>query len=101
MSTIVSYDPETSFFKVLVKDTGIGIKERDFPKLFKAFSVIHSSRLQNTGLGLSLHINKLICDQLGGEVIVNSIYGTGSEFWFTFKATVALRAQKQYKKNLD
>jgi signal transduction histidine kinase len=44
--------------EVIVKDTGIGIKEEDMAKLFKLFGFLDSTEELNTGgIGLGLHIS--------------------------------------------
>lgn len=64
-----------------VKDTGVGIKEEDIPKLFQRFVKLDTF-VQGTGLGLS--ISKSIVEKLGGEIGVESRgKGKGSLFWFT------------------
>lgn len=67
-----------------VKDTGIGIKEEDIPRLFNYFTQLDisaSKKFQGTGLGLA--ISKNIVKLMGGEISVESQYGKGSTFYFT------------------
>lgn len=67
-----------------VKDTGIGIKEEDIPRLFNYFTQLDisaSKKFQGTGLGLA--ISKNIVELMGGEISVESQYGKGSTFYFT------------------
>jgi len=66
-----------------VIDSGIGIKEEDFVKLFAPFQQIEDSlakRYEGTGLGL--YLTKKLVDLLGGEIRAKSEYGRGSEFTF-------------------
>jgi PAS domain S-box-containing protein len=64
-----------------VKDTGIGIREEDRAKLFDEFQRIDTETNQNvTGSGLGLPISSLLCQEMGGELTVESVYGKGSEF---------------------
>ncbi|MDG5854972.1 ATP-binding protein [Clostridium beijerinckii] len=67
-----------------IKDTGIGIKEEDIPRLFNYFTQLDisaSKKFQGTGLGLA--ISKNIVELMGGEISVESQYGKGSTFYFT------------------
>jgi len=53
--------------EIEVQDTGLGIKEEEQGKLFKMFGFLESSKGINTnGIGLGLHICKLIAEQFGG-----------------------------------
>jgi two-component system sensor histidine kinase/response regulator len=50
-------DPVAEFVEIAVRDTGIGIKDEDLPRLFQPFTQLESSyvkRYQGTGLGLAL-----------------------------------------------
>ena len=67
-----------------VKDTGIGVKEEDIPKLFSAFERLDEERnnsIQGTGLGLD--ISRQFAELLGGSLTCESVYGEGSTFIFT------------------
>ena len=59
--------------EIQVIDTGIGIKREDMSKLFKLFGFLDTSKeLNSKGIGLGLHISKMICNEFGGDIIVNS-----------------------------
>lgn len=64
---------------ITVADNGIGIAERDLPKLFRPFQRLNLRRhYEGSGLGLAL------CRQVallhGGEIVVASVPGEGSRF---------------------
>ena len=71
------------YLEVQVKDTGIGIKEEEIPKLFKLFGFLESSKQINTkGIGLGLHITKQIVNMFKGDIICQSKFGIGTTFIF-------------------
>ncbi|MCR5271655.1 MAG: response regulator, partial [Lachnospiraceae bacterium] len=77
--------------KVTVTDTGIGIKQDDFPKLFLRFGKINlenNKTMGGTGLGLS--ITKELVELMNGTVEVTSEYGKGSVFTITVPQSVTV-----------
>jgi CheY-like chemotaxis protein/nitrogen-specific signal transduction histidine kinase len=65
----------------IVKDTGIGIKQEDFSKIFGAFQQADSEVNRGIiGTGLGLSITKKLVDIMGGTIRLESVYGKGSEF---------------------
>jgi signal transduction histidine kinase/DNA-binding response OmpR family regulator len=72
---------EFGYFVVEVKDTGIGIKEEDIPKLFGSFQQLDVRKNRGiVGTGLGLAIAKNLVSLMNGHIYVNSVYGSGSTF---------------------
>jgi len=72
------------FIKVRIKDNGVGVPEKDLPKLFtKFFRAVNVIRMQTEGSGLGLFMVKNIIKRHGGEIMVKSEEGKGTEFIFT------------------
>ncbi|MCF6435383.1 hybrid sensor histidine kinase/response regulator [Pseudoalteromonas sp. MMG022] len=80
----VSYDVSTEHFKFIVEDTGIGMSQGEISRVFKPFEQADSTitrRFGGTGLGLC--IAKNLAQLLGGDVMVKSEQGVGSQFVIT------------------
>lgn len=67
--------------RLVVKDTGIGIREEDIPNLFERFfQAKNADMASSSGVGLALC--KEIAELLGGKVWATSKLGKGSSFFF-------------------
>jgi len=69
------------WLKIIVTDTGKGIKKEDQEKLFGEFVQVDTSinrGIEGTGLGLA--ITRRICLLMGGNITLESEYGIGSSF---------------------
>jgi PAS domain S-box-containing protein len=70
---------------IFVKDTGIGIEQEHFEKIFKPFEQIKSAssgkNVKSVGLGLA--ISRQLVELHGGKMGVESKIGEGSCFYFT------------------
>lgn len=76
---------ETDGKKVLlhieIEDTGVGIREEDFPKVFSKFERLdRQGNYLVEGSGLGLSIVKGFVDMLGGTITFESTYGKGTKF---------------------
>lgn len=81
--------PDEVMIHVMVKDTGIGIKQEDLDKLFVAFERIEEIKnrhIEGTGLGMA--IAQSFLKMMGSTIHVESEYGVGSEFSFDLKQKV-------------
>ena len=81
---------QPGMMKFVVEDTGIGIPESRFDRLFHAFSQVDASTTRKYGgTGLGLVISKKLCELMGGQVGFQSRVGHGSTFWFTVPLQVS------------
>jgi PAS domain S-box-containing protein len=70
-----------------VRDDGIGIKPENMDRLFKPFQQIDTGLARgHEGTGLGLAICKSLVTAMGGEIDVQSQWGTGSTFKFILPA---------------
>ncbi len=67
--------------QIIVKDSGIGIPEKDLYKVFDKFKQINQKNIDTkVGSGIGLSLVKTLTELHGGSVDVKSKLGVGSEF---------------------
>ena len=92
----INKDNESSLV-ISVEDTGRGIKPENIDKLFTKFERLNEDR--NTtieGAGLGLAITKKLVEMMGGKIIVQSVYGSGSNFTVYLKQRIITRTSVSF-----
>ncbi|QMS84990.1 sensor histidine kinase [Candidatus Xianfuyuplasma coldseepsis] len=80
-SITITGNKEENRYKIAISDTGIGIKEEDFDKIFKRFYRVDKARSRDTGgSGLGLSISKNAVMKHGGTIHVSSALDQGTTF---------------------
>ncbi len=88
-SVTVALQREARLFKVIVRDTGIGIPPEELGAIFDRFyRVSQETSTIPKGAGLGLFIARNIIEMHGGRIQVHSEPGKGSEFSFTLPAAI-------------
>ena len=68
-----------------IKDTGIGIKKEDLPRIFEKGFTGFNGRSDKKASGIGLYLVKGICDKLGHDITIESTVGQGTEVILTLK----------------
>jgi signal transduction histidine kinase/serine phosphatase RsbU (regulator of sigma subunit) len=94
---LTNLDPlNFSKIEIIISDTGIGISEDKFDRIFASFEQAEGSTARTYGgTGLGLTITKQLVECHGGEISVQSTLGEGS----CFKFTLPVANEKPVEKN--
>ena len=94
----ISIEPvDEDTWRIQVRDTGRGIREEDFERIFEEFRQVGGTILdaQTRGSGLGLAITRHLVHRMDGEIEVSSKIGQGSTFSVTLPLTSAETAHLQ------
>jgi signal transduction histidine kinase/DNA-binding transcriptional MerR regulator len=79
--SISSSHVEERSLELVVEDTGIGIPEQDYERIFEPFRQLEPSMTRKAGgTGLGLAVSRRFAALLGGTISVHSQLGTGTRF---------------------
>lgn len=79
---IITLTSDEKSFMISVKDHGIGISKDEQDKIFdKFYRIDRALTRKNGGIGFGLYVSKLIVEQHGGNIFVESEPGAGSTFY--------------------
>ncbi len=88
--------------RVEVTDSGIGIRKKDYDKLFQSFTQIDSSTSKSfSGTGLGLTIVKRYAELMGGNIYFNSEFGKGSTFTIEVPFYLSNKIQAENQTELE
>ncbi len=80
----IKFHSYPQYYDFIVEDNGCGIKPEHFEKIFGIFqTLISKDKNESTGIGLT--IVKKIIEQQEGQISIESEYGIGTTFKFTWK----------------
>jgi PAS domain S-box-containing protein len=67
--------------RICISDTGPGIKEEYFDKVFEPFERLEATETDIEGSGIGLALSKALTEAMGGALGLESKVGVGSTFW--------------------
>ena len=94
-------EANASILKFYVKDTGIGLEDKQRDQIFNRFIKIENYQKLYRGAGLGLAICKNLVSLLDGEIYVESEFNVGSVFYFTIPIIINLEDKKEINSNSE
>ena len=81
--TIETAEEKDRFF-ITVKDTGIGIKAEDLPRVFEKGYTGYNGHADKKATGIGLYLCRQMADKLGHTIRMESELGKGTRVWIGF-----------------
>jgi len=80
---ISAHHQDDNFILLSIKDTGVGMSEKQLNKLFKSKVDSGTGTNNESGTGMGLLFCKDLIEKCNGKIWVESVQGNGTEFFFT------------------
>lgn len=81
--TIETAEEKERFF-ITIKDTGIGIKAEDLPRVFEKGYTGYNGHADKKATGIGLYLCRQMADKLGHTIRMESELGKGTKVWIGF-----------------
>lgn len=81
--TIETAEGKDRFF-ITIKDTGIGIKAEDLPRVFEKGYTGYNGHADKKATGIGLYLCRQMADKLGHTIRMESEIGKGTKVWIGF-----------------
>lgn len=79
------HSSNTEFYIFYVKDNGQGISRQDQNKIFKLFETTDNKSTGESSTGVGLNLLKMLVEEQGGKIKLESNPETGSTFYFEWR----------------
>lgn len=86
--TIETAEEKNRFF-ITIKDTGIGIKAEDLPRVFEKGYTGYNGHADKKATGIGLYLCRQMADKLGHTIRMESELGKGTKVWIGFNLDYA------------
>ena len=80
---------EKDWFFITIKDTGIGIKAEDLPRVFEKGYTGYNGHADKKATGIGLYLCRQMADKLGHTIRMESELGKGTKVWIGFNLDYA------------
>lgn len=81
----IGYLEKEDYYEFYVKDNGMGIPTDDQEAIFKFYRTSVNNSFADSSTGLGLSILKILVEEQGGNIWVDSTLGEGSTFYFQWR----------------
>jgi signal transduction histidine kinase len=78
---VITFAETDDLIKVMITDTGPGIPQDAFAKVFNEFETVGQVAEHHKGTGLGMPISRKLAEGMGGRLLLKSEVGVGSTFW--------------------
>ncbi|HEY4197687.1 MAG TPA: tetratricopeptide repeat protein, partial [Mucilaginibacter sp.] len=91
---ISAHYQDDNYILLSVKDSGVGMSEKQQNKLFKSKVDSGTGTNNESGTGMGLLFCKDLIEKCNGKIWVESIQGSGTEFFFTLPIGTAVKEEE-------